>query len=203
MTLPASGPISLLMIRTEFGGAAPDSISEYYRGGGLVPDTPANASIPTSGSINFADFYSTSAVTVNVSNHSITGQAWQEVNPDPPPGQFNRDRIVQLTVNSNGVLSGHGSIAGLYPDGGSPNMTTTNYSGEWLPSGTASAYECIMQQTGGAGIIASNPSPLNTWLNCGTTRSWSVLSASGATGLLSFRPAGGGATIDSATITFV
>ena len=33
VTLPASGPISLSMIRGEFGGSAPDSLSAYDRGG--------------------------------------------------------------------------------------------------------------------------------------------------------------------------
>ena len=40
--MPIPGPgtaISINTIATEFGGTVPHSISEYYRGGGLVPNT--------------------------------------------------------------------------------------------------------------------------------------------------------------------
>jgi hypothetical protein len=42
MTLPASGTISLGDIAGEFGGTAPHSVSEYYRGGSLVESTYKN-----------------------------------------------------------------------------------------------------------------------------------------------------------------
>ena len=42
MALPASGTISLSDIATEFGGTAPHSMSEYYRGGSLVDSTYKN-----------------------------------------------------------------------------------------------------------------------------------------------------------------
>lgn len=61
MALPSSGTISLQAIATEFGGSAPHAISEYYRGGGLVPNTSVNAGIPTSGQIAFSNFYGGSA----------------------------------------------------------------------------------------------------------------------------------------------
>lgn len=57
MALQASGAISLNDIAGEFGGSVPHSINEYYRGGGLVPDSSANSSIPTSGTISFSQFY--------------------------------------------------------------------------------------------------------------------------------------------------
>ena len=37
MTLPTSGTISLNDIATEFNDTQPNSISEFYRDGGLVP----------------------------------------------------------------------------------------------------------------------------------------------------------------------
>ena len=55
MALPASGIINLSDIQTEFGGANPISMSEYYRGGAYV--TSNNTGVPTSGTINIADFY--------------------------------------------------------------------------------------------------------------------------------------------------
>ena len=58
MPLPASGAISLNDLQTEFGGSNPIAITEYYRGGsGLVPDIPANSSVPTSGQISLSNFY--------------------------------------------------------------------------------------------------------------------------------------------------
>jgi len=39
MPLPLSGTISLSSIALEFGGTAPHSISEYYRGGAFVANT--------------------------------------------------------------------------------------------------------------------------------------------------------------------
>jgi len=63
MTLPSSGPLSIEDIANEFGGTVPHSLSEYYRGGGLVPDSSLTQSIPTSGSISVSDFYDTTNYT--------------------------------------------------------------------------------------------------------------------------------------------
>lgn len=57
MALPTSGPISIQDIVNEFGGSGTHSLSEYYRGGTYVPNTPANSNIPTSGSISLSNFY--------------------------------------------------------------------------------------------------------------------------------------------------
>jgi hypothetical protein len=59
-------------IRAEFGGTpglAPDgrikqaSISQYYRGGSLVPELAQNAAIPTSGLVRFSNYYGTKTAT--------------------------------------------------------------------------------------------------------------------------------------------
>ena len=57
LTTNGGGAITLGQIRVEFGGSIPDSISEYYKGGANVPNTPANSTIPTSGQIKFSNFY--------------------------------------------------------------------------------------------------------------------------------------------------
>jgi hypothetical protein len=59
MAVKASGTLSLEGdVVGEFGGARPHSLSEYYRGGGLVPDAAiANGNVPLSGAISFSDFY--------------------------------------------------------------------------------------------------------------------------------------------------
>ena len=62
MAVTSSAPISITDISDEFGGDLPDSLTEYYRGGGLVPDTTANASVPTSGNpISLTNFFGATA----------------------------------------------------------------------------------------------------------------------------------------------
>ena len=76
MALQSSGEISLGDLQGEFGGSNPIAISEYYRGGLLVPDTVANADIPLTGLIAFSDFYeasSTPALNAHILNYSPSG----------------------------------------------------------------------------------------------------------------------------------
>lgn len=54
MALQSSGPISLNNIATEFGGTVPHAMSEYYKGGGLVPSTIAEAVTASSLTGSFA-----------------------------------------------------------------------------------------------------------------------------------------------------
>ena len=57
MTLPAAyAPISLGQIQGEFGGDAPISLGEYYRGGAYT--TNNNTNVPTGGTIALSNFYS-------------------------------------------------------------------------------------------------------------------------------------------------
>lgn len=87
MTLQASGPISMSQIRAEFGGSAPDALSEYYRGGGLVPNIGANAAIPTSGAIAMSNFYNGTAAVPGLST-TITYGSGVTVSYYPTPGFF-------------------------------------------------------------------------------------------------------------------
>jgi len=82
MAIPGSGPLKISEIATEFGDTAPNSMSEYYRGGSLVPDAPANASIPTSGAIGIGDFYGATnrvavplTISANTQNYDVYTQA--------------------------------------------------------------------------------------------------------------------------------
>jgi hypothetical protein len=60
--MTASGAITLDNIQTEFGGANPISMSEYYRGGSYVPAHPGTTGIAASGTITVSSFYSTSRI---------------------------------------------------------------------------------------------------------------------------------------------
>ena len=62
MPLASSGTLSINDIAGEFGGSSnPESLSEFYRGGSRVPNSPANSSIPTSGTIAISNFYNGSS----------------------------------------------------------------------------------------------------------------------------------------------
>lgn len=56
-SLPASGEMSLQMIAQFYGGSAPHSLNEYYRGGAYVTNVAGNLGIPTSGPISLSMFY--------------------------------------------------------------------------------------------------------------------------------------------------
>jgi len=67
MALQASGAISLANLATEFGDTTPNSMSEFYAGGSLVGTN--NASVPASGAITLANFYSaTSALVLDITS---------------------------------------------------------------------------------------------------------------------------------------
>jgi hypothetical protein len=105
MPLPSSGPITIQQIATEFGGTAPHSLNEYYRGGAFVANTPANANIPASGAIALSNFYgaSKSRVTVNLVISTNTQNYDVYVNRGGSYVAGNTDVI--LTINS-GVFLG-------------------------------------------------------------------------------------------------
>ena len=70
MTTPSNGSsISWSQIQTEFGGANPISLSEYYAGAGLVPGGTAgqNGAIASSGTISAFMFFGT---------YSFSGGLW-------------------------------------------------------------------------------------------------------------------------------
>lgn len=57
MTIKSSGLLTLAEIAAEFGGGKPYKLSNYYRGGGLVPDVAVNANISKNGYISIGMFY--------------------------------------------------------------------------------------------------------------------------------------------------
>lgn len=59
MALQTSGRIDFSDIRAEFNGTDPVRLSNYYRGGSLVPNIAANNNIPTFGQNKLSNFYGT------------------------------------------------------------------------------------------------------------------------------------------------
>lgn len=127
--MPIPGPgtaISMTTIATEFGGTVPHSLSEYYRGGGLVPNTPTNAAIPTSGTIAIGNFYgAANRNTVNLTIAANTTNYDVYTNRGPAYVAGSTDLVV--TVNP-GVIVGSattGTYAMLVPSAFSPTDTVT------------------------------------------------------------------------------
>jgi hypothetical protein len=94
MALPSSGTISLNDLQTEFGGSNPIAISEYYRGGGLVPDVAVNANVPTSGQVSLSNFYGAS-------------------NSDPNPNAFDINNISFVSFDDDQANSNQVTITGI------------------------------------------------------------------------------------------
>lgn len=147
MVLQSSGAISLLDIQNEFGGTDPISISEYYRGGGLVPSTPPNAGVPVNSSppptISLSDFYGASALV----EYSIS---------------------VLLLAGSGGVYSdsesgdvcGGSGAGGLYigtrdVQGGSNYTVTVGAGGDKLSNGSKSTFPGFPVTYGGGKAYAN------------------------------------------------
>ena len=99
MALPSSGVLTLDDIQTEFGGTNPIDLSDYYRGGGLVPDSGPNAAIPTSGAISVSDFYgSANSITLDFTVQGAT------VNRGP--GTYAGVSIGTASVNRMVIIQG-------------------------------------------------------------------------------------------------
>jgi len=71
MAIKTEGVITIQDIVDEFGGTSPHSLSEYYRGGDLVPESPTNSNVPTEGEISLSDFYG--AVSTVVLTYEMIG----------------------------------------------------------------------------------------------------------------------------------
>jgi len=147
MAIPGPGiAISMTTIATEFGGTVPHSLSEYYRGGGLVPNVPANAAIPTSGQIAIGNFYgATNRISVPL---TLAGNAYNyNVYANRGPAYVAGISDVVVTVNP-GVTIGStstGAYAMLVPSAFNPGDTITIVNGG------------VIQGMGGAGGNGAYP----------------------------------------------
>lgn len=74
MAIKSSGALSFATdIVGEFSDSTPHSLSEFYKGGGKVPDAAGNASVPTSGAISMGDFYgAVNRIAINLTISSNT-----------------------------------------------------------------------------------------------------------------------------------
>lgn len=143
-------PVSLSKIREKFGGTGP--LSDYRRGGGLVPDIPANANISTTAAgLSIAQFLgadvsagSTATFPTSIVIRSRTDNGTGlECRAE---ARFNADGNAYRYTNQNGLQT----------------------IGAWLLTGVASDFEIYCTHAG----TALSSGTLNTWLDMGTTRTW-------------------------------
>ena len=113
MALPTSGTISIANLRSEFGDSGSSSLSEFYRGGGLVP---ATASTTT---------YEPSATTYEYSLVSpLYGWVQDESSPFTIYLYWNNVELVQFTDSSFGATSSYTHTDGwTYIRTASPSAT--------------------------------------------------------------------------------
>lgn len=73
MTLQTTGQITLADIQTEFGGANPIGLSEYYAGGAYVQAgaSGTNGAVPSTGAISLWNFYGVGALGSVTVGHAI------------------------------------------------------------------------------------------------------------------------------------
>lgn len=129
MALPGSGTLTLEMIRAEFGGGYPIALSQYYRGGGLVPNTGTNAAVPTSGAISVSNFYG--AANYTPMSLGKSGDAYGSNFTTVAGGNVSvtTDSVTISVSNGLGPFSYSWSyLSGASAGVGSPSSATTTFS---------------------------------------------------------------------------
>lgn len=161
MTLPSSGQLSLSMIKAEFSGV--NAFSGYYKGGGYVPNTAANANIPTSGLMRISNFYGASADTtvIALTDKYITAE------------------LTGVNAYAGFRMASAGKLRARQGNSFSTYDEITPYN-EWAdPEATdvGSLYECYAYVATG-----SAPSgPLGTWTALSTAPTWELIRSTAGT----------------------
>lgn len=183
MPLPVSPPLHLIQAAAEMGLTPLVNLRQLLRSpGGATPDTPGNAGVPQSGTINLLQLLGASGaapIVVNIIGASVNGFT---ISP--------ADATAGYQLNSSGAEQ-------QFTQSGTTTINT------WLSSGSAASYDVMATLNSGA---LTGGSATGVWLNLASTRNWSVQRTSNTPGsnsanlTIQIRPAGGGATIDSAVV---
>lgn len=149
MALPGSGTITIDDLRTEFGATGTRGLSDFYRGGAFVPDTPTNAGVPTSGIIALSDFYNASAdagdaPTFFIRKTATTSRSFNTtLSADPqltiasiPAGSYIMEAFIRVASSST-LSPGHWQFAFTAPTLSASALTIFS-SGETTAYGTTS-----------------------------------------------------------------
>jgi hypothetical protein len=194
MTIVASGTVSMSDLRTEFvGGSAAISMSDLYRGGSNIRQKAANNTadnladgIPTSGTIQFDDFYDTGkgfrfTFSAGATNQDISNLFGDDYGVDYPKYvvidsgvelgatstsqealQADSGLVGSLEITNNGTLSGYGGSAGGGTGGDAfeANVTCTFINNGTLRAGGGGGGN---GGTGGGGSYTSSSNSSDQW----------------------------------------
>ena len=168
MAIAASGAVSFSDLRSEFvGGSGSVSFSDLYRGGSNIPAKAANnnavnlaASVPTSGTVNFTNFRSTTKGFRYTYTAGATNQNASALFGD----DYSASYLKEIVIDS-GVELGATSTAeeALQIDAGGAGTITVTNNGTLTGAGGAA--------NGGAGGDAFEANVACTFINNGTVRS--------------------------------
>ncbi len=160
-------PITFDDLRAEFGGTVANSLGDYRRGAGLVPDIPANSGVPTTGPVDLGDFYSATNATIALTAHTIT---------TPAPGGT---AVAGVDFLNNGGLTLRDSTPStLNDEWWNPNPETN----------IGALYEVAYTQ-----LVSGDPpnvlaAPLGSYVAITATRQWQLSVTSGSfSGVWRFR----------------
>ncbi len=160
MALQSDGAITLAQIAAEFGGSTPHSLSEYYRNGSFV--TSNNTNVPTSGTIDFADFYgAVKQITVTISS-GATNQ-----NASTLFGSNFTSNVPKILIINSGVELGATSLSNYALQVPSGMSGTLNIQNAGTISGAGGDGSTSLSSAGDAGgtalfIASSNVTVTNT-----------------------------------------
>lgn len=151
MALQSSGAISLQDIEDEFGGTGSISLSEYYRGGSFVTDN--NTNVPTSGTINFSDFYDG----VKQFSYTFSSNAQEvDLNTTLTSAGWNGSDVVIVTINSGVYIwSDSTSTAALTISSALNGLLTITNNGYIIGKGGRGSSKFVNAESGGPAISNS------------------------------------------------
>lgn len=158
MTITSVPPITLDDLRAEFGGVAPNSLGDYYAGGGLVPSgtTGDGGPIPSVAPISLGDFYGASGVFTaeliagvngTLSGYDVAGVPFGSLTPDTFEGIF-ISRILFNSANDNMEFRVTGTT---FPSTfwGEMTIVGPNWNETWAPGTPTLTNSGLTSQAGG------------------------------------------------------
>jgi hypothetical protein len=143
MAIPGTGSISFSQIQTEFGGANPISLSEYYAGGSytIAGTSGTNGAVPGSGAVSISKYYGTRRINTNakvIFGYGASGapQSYNLASLVSNTGVVAADITVLGTGRRSLAAAGYGGDRAIFGHGILPTTPATNSSITNLVSNT-------------------------------------------------------------------
>jgi hypothetical protein len=146
MAIPGTGAISFSQIQTEFGGANPISLSEYYAGGLYTPTgaSGTNGAVPGSGAVSISKYYGTRRV--NTAARVIFGYGFTTVR-----------------VSMTNLVSNTGVVAGDTTGVGTARVPhASSYGGDKAIFGYGSTTINVINLVSNTGVVAADTAGVGT-----------------------------------------